>query len=396
VTVRVDLVGAKPPVRRHLELPSTLRLDELHGVLQAVFGWTDSHLHRFSLGDSAWDDGSERFLCPSDVEEGEDDGVPACDVRLDEVLAQPGDSLLYTYDYGDEWNHRLVVEAVGEPVEAVQCTGGHGAAPPEDSGGVWDWDADAAPPFRIAEAQAALALWEVERALPPHLAQLLQHVALQPAEAVVRDLVEAADLDGPVAVDETAAADALRRYVWLLDRVGDGLPLTAAGWLPPAVVTETMDVLWPDDRWIGKRNREDLTEPVRRLRASAQRLGLLRVHRGRLLVTKAGAALRNDPVLLWRHVTERLVGTPKDPFPRTATALLLLAAASGSVDDEQLAAVLTAAGWSAQGSTGVHRYAVRGAARQVDEVLDLVGAYEQRGSVTATGRVLARAALRAR
>jgi hypothetical protein len=394
--VRGDLVGAKPPVWRRLELPSTLRLDELHGVLQAVFGWTDSHLHRFSLGDSAWDDGAERFLCPYDVEEGQDDGVPACDVRLDEVLTRPGDHLLYTYDYGDEWNHRLVVEAVGEPMTTVQCTGGRGAAPPEDSGGIWDWDAAAAPPFALAEAHVVLALWEVERALPPEIAQLLQHVALLPAEAVVRDLVEAADLDGPIDVDETAAAQALRRYAWLLHRVGDGLPLTAAGWLPPAVVTEAMDALWPDDRWIGKRNREDLTEPVRRLRACAQRLGLLRIHRGRLLVTKAGAGLRGDPTRLWQHVAERLVGKPKDPFTRSAAALLLLAAAAGSVDDEQLAAVLTAAGWSGRGGTGVHRYAVRGAAGHVDEVLDLVGAYEVRGSVTAAGRVLARAALRSR
>jgi hypothetical protein len=130
VTVRVDLVGGEPSVWRGLELPSTLRLDELHGVLQAVFGWTDSHLHRFSLGDSAWDDGAERFLCPYDVEEGEDDGIPACDVRLDEVLTRQGDHLLYTYDYGDEWNHRLVVEAVGEPVTAVQCTGGRGGVSP--------------------------------------------------------------------------------------------------------------------------------------------------------------------------------------------------------------------------------------------------------------------------
>ena len=76
--------------------------------------------------------------------------------------------------------------------------------------------------------------------------------------------------------------------------------------------------------------------------------------------------------------------------------MLLLAAASGSVDDEQLAAVLTAAGWTGQGSTGVHPYAVRGAAGHVDEVLDLMGAYELRESVTAAGRVLARAALRSR
>ena len=396
VTVRVDLVGAKPPVRRHLELPSTLRLNELHGVLQAVFGWTDSHLHRFSLGDSAWDDQGERFLCPYDVEDGENDGVPACDVRLDEVLAQPGDHLLYTYDYGDEWNHRLVVEAVGEPVKVVQCTGGRGAAPPEDSGGIWDWDADAASPFDLAEAQAALTLWEVERALPPEIAQLLRLVALLPAETVVRDLVDAADLDGPVDVDETTAADALRRYTGLLHRVGDGVTLTAAGWLPPAVVTETMGALWPEDRWIGKRNREDLTEPVRRLRTSAQRLGLLRVHRGRLLVTRAGTALRDDPVLLWRHVAERLVGTSKDAFARTATALLVLAAAGGRVDGDQLAAVLTAAGWTVRGGTDVHRYAVASAAGHVDEVLDLMDAYDGHRAVNDSGRVLARAALRAR
>ncbi len=219
-------------------------------------------------------------------------------------------------------------------------------------------------------------------------------MTLLPAETAVRDLVEAAELDGPVEVDETTAADALRRYVWLLHRVGDGLPLTAAGWLPPAVVTEAMDALWPDDHWIGKRNREDLTEPVRRLRSSAQRLGLLRVSRGRLLATKAGGALREDPVLLWRHVAGRLAARPKDAFARTATALVLVSAAAGRVDGEQLAAVMTAAGWSARGGDGVHRYAVTSAAGHVDEVLDVVGAYEGRRLVTPAGRVLARAALR--
>jgi hypothetical protein len=365
-------------------------------VLQVVFGWTDSHLHRFSLGDSAWDDQAERFLCAYDIEEGEEGGVPACDVRLDEVLTQPGDRLLYTYDYGDEWNHRLVAEQVGGPLDSVRCVGGRGAAPPEDSGGIWEWDADAAPPFELGTAQAALALWELERPVPPEIAQLLCHVDLLPAQTLVRDLVEAADLDGPVDVDEITARDAMRRYAWLLHRVGDGLTLTAAGWLPPAVVTEAMDALWPQDNWIGKRNREDLTEPVRRLRASAQRLGLLRVTRGRLLVTKAGAALRAEPTRLWRHVAERLSGRPKDAFARTATTLVLVSAAAGRVDHEQLATVLTAAGWSGRAGTGMHRYAVTSAAQHVDEVLDVVSAYEGRRSVTAAGRVLARAALRFR
>ena len=58
-------------------------------MLQAVFGWTDSHLHRFSLDSEARGDG-ERYLCRDDVEEGEDHGVPASDVRFDEVLAARG------------------------------------------------------------------------------------------------------------------------------------------------------------------------------------------------------------------------------------------------------------------------------------------------------------------
>jgi hypothetical protein len=89
-----------------------------------------------------------------------------------------------------------------------------------------------------------------------------------------------------------------------------------------------MDALWPEDRWIGKRNREDLTEPVRRLRASAQRTGLLRVSRGLLLATKAGTALRDDPPGLFLHLADRLPGRPRDAFARTATPLVLVAVAA--------------------------------------------------------------------
>jgi hypothetical protein len=211
VTVRVDLVGAKPPVWRRLVLPSTLRLDQLHGLLQAVFDWTDSHLHRFSLDDEAWGEGEgEKFLCPYDVEEGEDDGVPASDVRLDEVLAAPGDVLTYLYDYGDDWHHRLVVEEVGPAVDDVRLLAGHGAAPPEDSGGIWDWDAGVAQPFDLAEAQAALATWSATRSMPPELRTLQQHLYGTPHEAALLELLDAAGLDQPVAADDDVAETAPR------------------------------------------------------------------------------------------------------------------------------------------------------------------------------------------
>ena len=69
-----------------------------------AFGWSDSHLHRFALGGSPFDENSELFLCPYDVEEGEDDGTPAKEVRLDETLSEPRDVLQYCYDYGDSWD----------------------------------------------------------------------------------------------------------------------------------------------------------------------------------------------------------------------------------------------------------------------------------------------------
>ncbi len=121
---------------------------------------------------------------------------------------------------------------------------GRGAAR-EDSGGVWDWYAGAAPKFDLVEARAAWRCGGRAGAFTRHQ-QLLRHVSLLPAQEVVRDLVESADLDGPVAVGGTTAGNALRRYVWLVDRVDDGLPLTAAGWLSPAVVT-AMDAPWPED-----------------------------------------------------------------------------------------------------------------------------------------------------
>jgi len=108
-----------------------------------------------------------------------------------------------------------------------------------------------------------------------------------------------------------------------------------------------------EDRWIGKRNREDLTEPVRRLRASGQRTGLLRVSRGQLLATKTGTALRDDPHGLFRHVAERLPGRPRDAFARTAMPLVLVAVAAGCSHQEPVAELLTAAGWVTGGGGAV-------------------------------------------
>ena len=118
-----------------------MTLDVVHRVLQAAFGWTDSHLWRFSLGGDPFSSSSQVFLCPWDVEEGEWDdegGLPAAAIRLDEAVQIPGEILSYAYDYGDNWELALRLEnvlpaAAGTP--SAVAVDGRRAAPPEDCGG---------------------------------------------------------------------------------------------------------------------------------------------------------------------------------------------------------------------------------------------------------------------
>ena len=112
--IRVDLNDSEPAIWRVLDLRSDLTLDIVHSLLQGAFSWTNSHLHRFALGGGPFDADSQLFLCPFDVEEGEDEGMPAEAVRLDETLQDVGDVLRYVYDYGDSWELTLRLEQVRE------------------------------------------------------------------------------------------------------------------------------------------------------------------------------------------------------------------------------------------------------------------------------------------
>ena len=127
--VRLDLLDAKPPIWRRLDVASDLYLDDLHVVIQAAMGWSDSHLYAFAAGGRVFMPGSFQFLNEFDVAEGER-GTPEAQVRLDEVQRGPGDRLWYTYDFGDGWEHVLKLESVltrraGD--SAFRCVWGAGA-----------------------------------------------------------------------------------------------------------------------------------------------------------------------------------------------------------------------------------------------------------------------------
>jgi hypothetical protein len=137
--LRVQLEGAFPPVWRRIEVASDLGLDDLHAVLQVVFGWQDYHLYRFASGPQ--DDPGAAFACTADLAEAYDDepAAPTWDVRIDELLAVPGERLHYQYDYGDNWWVAIEVEDVVDghvPPGRARLLEGAGAGPPEDCGGI--------------------------------------------------------------------------------------------------------------------------------------------------------------------------------------------------------------------------------------------------------------------
>ena len=139
-TLRVSVVLAytDPPIWRRLELASDLRLDELHRVLQTAFEWEGGHLHQFSTQARTWDDGSAADLGPSPFSESPAT-EPESKTRLSQVLAAVGDRLEYVYDFGDSWEHVVVLEEIVEPAPdapRARLVDGDRAAPLEDCGGV--------------------------------------------------------------------------------------------------------------------------------------------------------------------------------------------------------------------------------------------------------------------
>ena len=131
VQVKVKLLAVtKPPVWRRLQLRADTRLDQLHEIIQAALGWENYHMHVFSFG-------GEEFGIP-DRELGFSDERQ---VTLGELI-DLGARFRYTYDFGDDWEHEIVVEDLldADPdTHYPVLVAAKGACPPEDCGGPWGY-----------------------------------------------------------------------------------------------------------------------------------------------------------------------------------------------------------------------------------------------------------------
>lgn len=130
----VTLQELDPPIWRRIEVPGTFTLDRLHMVVQVAMGWTNSHLHAFTIED-------RRYLPAefTDDPPAEDEATaPLVAVVPIERVNEAGYTFGYEYDFGDGWEHELRAVAATPPEPGVpypRCSAGRGACPPEDCGG---------------------------------------------------------------------------------------------------------------------------------------------------------------------------------------------------------------------------------------------------------------------
>ncbi|MGI9950781.1 plasmid pRiA4b ORF-3 family protein [Moorellaceae bacterium AZ2] len=130
--LKITLKGIKPPIWRRVQVPGNVTLYKLHKIIQVVMDWGDYHLYEFRIGDTYYGIPDPDFEELHRVKS-------ARSVKLNQVVPSEGFKFLYVYDFGDNWQHEIVVEKILPPVEGMKypiCLDGRRASPPEDCGGI--------------------------------------------------------------------------------------------------------------------------------------------------------------------------------------------------------------------------------------------------------------------
>ena len=293
--LRVVLRDVEPAVTRVIDVPASATLPELHDLLQAAMGWTDSHLHQFVTPKATY--GRE---LPG-VEVWPEDQRDETHARL----ADLGTTFEYLYDFGDGWTHD--VEVLGPGGAAPGCVDGCGACPPEDCGGpggyaeLLDTLADPAHPHHDH-----MRSWVGNRLRPFDRAAIDQRVRW-----VVGEVPESVRL--------------------LIDFVADGVKLTPGGRLPRTVV-RSMQQHRPGWHPLGRpAATEDDLWPLVTLHHLLRRAGVLLLRHGVLIPTRAASddiavvrRLRSvfEPNAFATEITELTIGVlaAHGPLPLTQLA----------------------------------------------------------------------------
>lgn len=141
-TIRIKLRGISPSIWRKIEVPSSVKLTSLAEIILAAMGWNNSHLHQFRVG-------GHRGTIYSTVPDDDDDlmwgpkSLSGANYSIGHLLKIAKDKVLFEYDFGDSWEHDVVLSKVEDYADdehpRVKLLSGKRACPPEDCGGIWGY-----------------------------------------------------------------------------------------------------------------------------------------------------------------------------------------------------------------------------------------------------------------
>jgi len=126
--LRIELREILPPIWRRFLVPGAIALPGLHRGIQEVMGWENYHLHIFRFGEKEYGVPDPDYPTEMRNERGR---------RLREFLRDEGAVFEYEHDFGNRWEHDIVVERIVIDVEVTEavCLEGGRSCPPEDVGG---------------------------------------------------------------------------------------------------------------------------------------------------------------------------------------------------------------------------------------------------------------------
>lgn len=126
--LKISLNNIKPLIWRRFVVNSDIKLPDLHKVIQTVMGWTNSHLHQFIVDGKFYSEpDNDSLLEYTDYKK----------IILNQVLSEEKKSITYEYDFGDGWEHEILLEKIlpNHIKKYPYCTEGERSCPPEDCGG---------------------------------------------------------------------------------------------------------------------------------------------------------------------------------------------------------------------------------------------------------------------
>jgi hypothetical protein len=133
---KITLKGIEPTIWRRIQVPEDYSFWDLHVAIQNAMGWTNSHLYEFTIINPK-NKRRERIGSPDDDFGGYSSEVFADDEKFIRDYFSEKDSCDYEYDFGDGWEHKIMLEKILPVVPDCKypvCIDGKRACPPEDCG----------------------------------------------------------------------------------------------------------------------------------------------------------------------------------------------------------------------------------------------------------------------